>query len=315
MGRLDLAGLLPPVPTPFDRAGELDPDALARNLGRWDHHPFAGYVVLGSNGEAPLLEEAERARLWAAARAAIPPGRLLVAGAGAESTRATVARCRAAAREGADAALVVTPCFYGGAMTPDRLVAHYHAVAEASPIPVIAYTVPRNTHLDLDAATVERIAVHPNVVGLKDSSGNVAKLADVVRRCGPGFQVLVGTGGALLPALAVGAVGAIAALACVAPAECHQLVGHVRAGRLAEAGELQRRLVPVNEAVTSRFGVAGLKAALELLGFDGGPVRAPLGDLVPAAREELRRVLEAAGLELGRTRGVEERGRGGSTQG
>jgi 4-hydroxy-2-oxoglutarate aldolase len=301
MGRLDLAGLLPPIPTPFDRSGELDLAALSRNLQRWSHFTFTGFVVLGSNGEAPLLDEGERARLWVAARAAIPAGRLMVAGTGAESTRATIARCAVAADAGADAALVVTPCFYGGAMTPDRLVAHYHAVAGASPIPVIAYTVPRNTHLDLDAATVERIAVHPNVVGLKDSSGNVTKLADVVRRCGAGFQVLVGTGGALLPALAVGAVGAIAALACVAPAPTLELVGHVRAGRLAEAGELQRRLVPVNEAVTSRFGVAGLKAALEMLGYEGGPLRAPLGDLAPAAREELQRILQTAGLELHRS--------------
>ncbi len=296
MMRVDLAGLMPPIPTPFRRSGELDLSALRSNLERWNRFALRGFVVLGSNGEAPLLEDDERAALWAAARAAIPPGRLLVAGAGAESTRATVARCRTAADAGADAVLVVTPHFYGGAMTPDRLVAHYHAVAEASPVPVIAYTVPRNTHLDLDAATVERIAGHPNLVGLKDSSGNVAKLADVVRRCGPGFQVLVGSGGVLLPALVVGAVGAIAALACVAPQATLDLAEHVRCARLAEAGALQARLVPVNEAVTTRFGVAGLKAALEMLGFEGGPVRAPLGDLGPAAREELRLVLEEAGL-------------------
>lgn len=293
-----LTGLLPPLPTPFRADGEPDLAVLARNVERWNAHALAGYVVLGSNGEAPLLDDSERRRLVEAVRSAAPADRRVVAGAGAESTRRTVALVRDAAATGADAVLVVTPHYYGGAMTPDRLVRHYHEVADASPVPVIAYNVPRNTHLDMDAATIARIAEHPNVVGVKDSSGNVAKLADLVRRCRTDFSVLTGAGGVLLPALAVGAVGGIVALALVAPRECLELVDLVRAGELARAAELQRRLVPVNEAVTVRFGVPGLKAALDLLGLEGGPVRAPLGDLGPDERAELRRVLEDAGLTI-----------------
>jgi len=293
-----LTGLLPPLPTPFRADGELDLAVLARNVERWNAHALAGYVVLGSNGEAPLLDDSERRRLVEAVRSAAPADRRVVAGAGAESTRRTVALVRDAAATGADAVLVVTPHYYGGAMTPDRLVRHYHEVADASPVPVIAYNVPRNTHLDMDAATIARIAEHPNVVGVKDSSGNVAKLADLVRRCRTDFSVLTGAGGVLLPALAVGAVGGIVALALVAPRECLELVDLVGAGELARAAELQRRLVPVNEAVTVRFGVPGLKAALDLLGLEGGPVRAPLGDLGPGERAELRRVLEDAGLTI-----------------
>ncbi len=293
-----LAGLIPPLPTPFGTDGEIDLAALGRNVQRWNAHALAGYVVLGSNGEAPLLDDDERVRLVEAVRAAVPADRRIVVGAGAESTRRTVALARAAAGAGADAVLVVTPCYYGGAMTPDRLVSHFHAVAEASPVPVIAYNVPRNTHLDMDAATVARIAEHPNLVGLKDSSGNVAKLADVVRRCRRDFAVLVGSGGVLLPALTMGAVGGIVALALVAPRECLEIVSLTAQGEVARAAEIQRRLVPVNEAVTARFGVAGLKAALELLGWEGGRVRPPLGDLPPQLRQELRATLVEAGLQV-----------------
>jgi len=294
--RAALTGLMPPLPTPFGTDGEIDIGALERNIERWNAHALSGYVVLGSNGEAPLLDDDERVRLIETVRTAVPGDRRVVAGAGAESTRRSVALAHAAAAAGADAVLVITPHYYSGAMTPDRLVRHFHDVAEASPIPVIAYNVPRNTHLDIDAATVARLAEHPNLVGLKDSSGNVAKLADVVRRCRGDFAVLVGSGGVLLPALTVGAVGGIVALALVAPRECVELVALSARGEVARAAEIQRRLVPVNEAVTVRFGVAGLKVALDMLGWEGGHVRAPLGDLHPEARAELRATLVEAGL-------------------
>ncbi len=289
-------GLMPPLPTPFGDDGEIDLAVLGRNLERWNVHALSGYVVLGSNGEAPLLDDHERVRLVEAVRAAVPGDRRLVAGAGAESTRRTIVLARAAASAGADAVLVVTPHYYGGAMTPDLLVRHFHEVAEASPVPVIAYNVPRNTHLDMDVATIARLAGHPNLVGLKDSSGNVAKLADVVRRCRGDFAVLVGSGGVLLPALTVGAVGGIVALALVAPRECLEIVSLVGRGDIARAADIQRRLVPVNDAVTVRYGVAGLKAALELLGWEGGRVRPPLGDLSAEARAALKATLVEADL-------------------
>ncbi len=160
-------------------------------------------------------------------------------------------------------------------MTPDALVRHYHQVADASPIPIILYNVPKATHLDMDATTIARGAQHPNVLGVKESSGNVVKLADIVRQCRPDFQVLAGTAGFFFPALAVGAVGGVLALANIAPQHCIDIHHLFRAGRWAEAAELQRRMIPVNAAVTARYDIAGLKAALDMLGYYGGPVRSP----------------------------------------
>jgi 4-hydroxy-2-oxoglutarate aldolase len=223
----------------------------------------------------------------------------MIAGTGCESTRETIALTRQAAQVGADAALVLTPHYYGSKMTPDCLVRHYQAVADASPIPILLYNVPGFTHVDVDAATIARAAHHPNVAGIKDSGGNLAKLADVVRLTGPDFQVLAGSAGFFLAGLAVGAVGGVLALANVAPQECIGIYRLFKAGQWDEAAELQRRMVPVNAAVTARFGVAGLKAAMDMLGYYGGPVRSPLLDLTGAERQALHGVLVDGGLVTG----------------
>jgi 4-hydroxy-2-oxoglutarate aldolase len=291
---LSLRGVFPPIPTPFDRAGEVDERVLASNLARWDGYDLAGYVVLGSNGEAVYLSQAEKVRVLQVARAAIPAGKLLIAGTGCESTRQTIELTRQAAEIGADAALVVTPHFF--TVTPEGLVRHYAAVADASPLPVIVYNVPKFTHLDLDAATIARIAAHPNVVGLKDSGGNITKLGDTVRQAGAGFQVLAGSAGFFFAALALGAVGGVLALANIAPQACIDIYRLFRAGEWARAAELQRLMIPVNAAVTARYGVAGLKAAMDMLGYRGGPVRSPLLDLGADDRQALREILAAGGL-------------------
>lgn len=288
---ISLSGVFPPITTPFDAAGNVNYDALVANLERWNAYDLAGYVVLGSNGEAPYLSGDEKAHILAACREAIPSGKVLIAGTGCESTRATIALTRLAAEAGADTALVVTPHYYGPKMTPDALVRHYHQVADASPIPIILYNVPKATHLDMDAATIARGAQHPNVIGVKESSGNVVKLADIVRLCGPDFQVLAGTAGFFFPSLAVGAVGGVLALANIAPQQCIDLHRLHAAGRWAEAAGLQRRMIPVNAAVTARYDIAGLKAALDMLGYYGGPVRSPLLDLTGADRDALRAIL------------------------
>jgi 4-hydroxy-2-oxoglutarate aldolase len=293
---LNLSGIMPPIPTPFDGAGNIEHQALTDNIARWNAYDLAGYVVLGSNGEAAYHTDEEKVRIWETARRATPAGKLMIAGSGCESTRHTIALTRRAADVGADGALLVTPHYYSGKMTADALVHHFHAVADASPIPVALYNVPKFTHVDMDAATVARAAEHPNVVGLKDSGGNVAKLADIVRLTDPGFQVLAGSASFLFPALTLGAVGGVVALANVAPQQALDIQSLTREGRWEEAAELQRRMVPVNAAVTSRFGIAGLKAALDMLGFYGGPVRSPLRDLVETDRQTLRDVLTAGGL-------------------
>ena len=293
---ISLSGVFPPITTPFDAGGNVAYDALVANLERWNAYDLAGYVVLGSNGEAPFLTADEKASILTLCREAIPSGKLLIAGTGSESTRATIALTNFAAEAGADAALVVTPHYYGPKMTPDALVRHYHQVADASPIPIILYNVPKATHLDMDATTIARGAQHPNVLGVKESSGNVVKLADIVRQCRPGFQVLAGTAGFFFPALAVGAVGGVLALANIAPQHCIDIHHLHRSGYWAEAAELQRRMIPVNAAVTARYDIAGLKAALDMLGYYGGPVRSPLLDLTDSDRDALRAILIDGGI-------------------
>jgi len=293
---LSLRGVFPPIPTPFDAGGDLALEALVDNLERWNAYDLAGYVVLGSNGEAVYLSQREKLEVWEAARGAIPQDKVMVAGTGCESTRGTIGLTRAAAQAGADVGLVVTPNYFDGKMTPEGLAHHYEAVADASPIPIVLYNVPKFTHVDLDADTIARAARHPNIIGIKDSGGNVAKLADVVRLTGPDFQVLAGSAGFFFAGLALGAVGGVLALANVAPREAIDIQRLFEAGRWYEAAELQRRMIPVNAAVTARFGIAGLKAALDMLGYYGGPVRSPLVDLSEEERQALRDVLVEGGL-------------------
>ena len=182
---ISLKGVFPPIPTTFDHQDRVDLGALADNLGRWNQYDLAGYVVLGSNGEPVYVNEEEKLRVWQAARAAIPPDKLMIAGTGCESTGETIRLTKLAATAGADAALVVTPHYYSGLMTPESLLHHYRAVADSSPIPVLLYNVPKFTNVDLDAATVAEASSHPNLTGLKDSGGNIAKLGDFVRLVSP----------------------------------------------------------------------------------------------------------------------------------
>jgi len=293
---ISLRGVFPPIPTPFDGEGGLDLAALADNLERWNEHGLAGYVVLGSNGEPVYVDEQEKIEVWQAARAVIPDDKLMIAGTGCESTQETIHLTRLAADAGADAALVVTPHYYSGQMTRESLLHHYRAVADASPIPVLLYNVPKFTNVDIDAATVAEASSHPNLIGIKDSSGNIAKLGDFIRLASPGFQVLVGAGSVFFAGLALGAVGGILALANVAPQGCVEILRLYEGGQWDQAAELQRRLLPVNAAVTARFGIPGLKAALDLLGYYGGPVRSPLLDLGAAERETVMGILAEAGL-------------------
>ena len=289
---ISLKGIMPPIPTPFDAAGEVHVGALVENLERWNQYDLRGYVVLGSNGEGVYLDEAEKVRVWETARRAIPADKLLVAGTGAESTRQTIAITLQAADAGADAALVVTPHYYGPKMTPDSLVQHYVKVADASPIPILIYNVPKFTNVNMDAGAVARAAEHPNIAGIKDTSGNITQLADTVRVVGPDFQVLAGAASFLLAGLTVGAVGGILALANIAPQKGLEITRLFEAGARDEAAELQRRMIPVNSAVTARFGIAGLKAALDMLGYYGGPVRSPLLGLTEGERQTLREILQ-----------------------
>ena len=293
---VSLKGVFPPIPTPFDAEGEVAHQALAENLERWNQYDLAGYVVLGSNGEAVYLTEEEKVGVWKTARAAIPSTKLMIAGAGCESTAQTIALTRKAADAGADAVLLVTPHYYAGKMTRASLLHHYQSVAETSPVPVMIYNVPKFTNVDVDAVTVAQASRHPNIIGVKDSSGNIAKLADIVRLASPGFQVLAGTGGFFFAGLSLGAVGGILALANVAPEESISIQRLYDTGQWSEAAELQRRMLPVNAAVTAVYGIPGLKAALDMLGYYGGPVRSPLLSVSDDDRQKVQRILTDAGI-------------------
>jgi 4-hydroxy-2-oxoglutarate aldolase len=253
-------------------------------------------VVLGSNGEAAYLSDEECLQVLATAREVIPASKTMVAGTGRESTRATIRATREAANIGADAALLVTPHYFGGQMSSTALIDHYSAVAAESPIPTVLYNVPKFTHVDIDADAVARLSEVPNIIGIKDSSGNIAKLADIVRLSRPGFQVLVGTASVFFAGLALGAVGGVLALANVAPDLAVEIYDLHQSGRWDEAAGLQRRVLPVNRAITARFGIAGLKSALDMLGYYGGAVRSPLQPLGKGESEALMAILSAGGL-------------------
>ncbi|HEY6409827.1 MAG TPA: dihydrodipicolinate synthase family protein [Ktedonobacteraceae bacterium] len=257
---------------------------------------------MGSNGEAVHLASDERAEVIRAAREAAGSEALIIAGCGEQSTRATLRNCEQAARCGADVALVLPPFYYKGRMDRHALLAHYRVVADSSPLPLVIYNMPANTAgLDLDAAIIMALAGHQNIIGVKDSAGNMAKLAQIVATTceadgGAGgshhFSVFAGSAGYLLPALVVGAVGAVAALANIFPREVCRVLELYEEGRMEEARRLQARLVAANTAVTATYNVAGLKAALELTAGYGGTPRSPLHPLSEEERIHLARILD-----------------------
>ncbi|MCB0639736.1 MAG: dihydrodipicolinate synthase family protein [Lewinella sp.] len=284
---ISLQGIFPPLLTPFQENEDLALDQLQANIRYLSQYGLAGFLILGSNGELVHLTEGEKEAVYAAAREAIPSDKLMLAGTGGQATRETIRLTRMAAGAGADAALVLNPYYYKGMMTREALVAHYRAVADASPIPVIVYNMPANSGLDMDAATIVQIAEHENIIGLKDSGGNIVKMGAIKRMAKPGFQILAGSASFLLPALSVGAIGGILALANIGPAQCISVYENFLGGNLAEAQATQLELIPINLAVTSQWGVPALKAAMDHLGLYGGPGRRPLRPLEEGIREQL----------------------------
>jgi 4-hydroxy-2-oxoglutarate aldolase len=293
---LSLRGIFPPIPTPFRRDESLDLQNLRANLSSWNDQPLAGYVLAGSNGEAVALSFEERFELVAAAREAIPKDRLLIAGAGAESTRQTIALAEGMKQEGADAVIVVTPSYYGPRLDESAFLDHYLRVADVSKLPVILYNVPVYTNLDLPASVVHELANHENIIGIKESGGSVAKIDSMVNGTPDDFQVLSGSASFLLAALVVGAVGVVPALGCLAAEQISGLIMAYESGDVLSARAIQAKLVAPNEAVTSRFGIAGLKAGLDRIGFYGGPVRTPLQPISSEERAMLENILAEAEL-------------------
>jgi len=291
MNPMKLAGVFAPIPTPFDRDDQVDTTRLRAALSRWIARPLTGVIVLGSNGEAVLMDDFEADRVIVAAREVVPSGRPFIVGTGRESTQGAIRACKRAAEHGADAVLVRTPGFFKAQMTTDVFVRHYTAVADASPVPVLLYNFTALTGVNLLPAAVSRLATHPNIVGMKESGGDVAQIADLVSGSPDDFQVLAGTTSTFYAALCVGAAGGILAPACVVPDACMRLFELTRDGRHAEAMMLQRQLVPLARLLGPTYGVPGLKAALNLIGYDVGIPRPPLAPLPDSAVTQLRDVL------------------------
>ena len=272
---VNLQGIVPPLVTPFRDDGRLDLRAFEANLEAYAAHDLAGYLVLGSNGEAASLEEDEKLALVGVARAQAG-SRLLLAGTGLESTRGTIALTKKAADRGADAALVLTPSYYKARMTPEALRRHFEAVAEASPIPVLIYSVPAFTGLVWPWSLTPLLAAHPRIAGMKESSGDIGLLGRIVASVPQSFRVACGSAPVLYPALCMGASAGIVAAACCAPGPMVALYQAFRDGDHPCARRLQEAITPLATAVTATHGVAGLKRAMGLAGFSGGAVRTPL---------------------------------------
>ncbi len=288
-----LAGVLAPITTPFDSTtGDVAPVHLRQNVSRLVAAGLDGVVVAGSTGEAALLDVEEQRRMVGWVREVLPDQRWLLVGTGAESTRQAVLLTRAAAAEGADAVLVRPPGYFSAAVSPASLADYYRAVADASSVPVLLYHVPKYTHLPIAAGLVRQLAAHPNIVGIKDSSGDVKNLA-AFRDAAPRWSVFVGGGSLLYAALELGCEGGILAVACFAAALCAEIFAAFRAGDRARAGRLQERLAPLDREVVGKLGPGGVKAAMDAVGLYGGPVRAPLAPVVAADRERVARLVAA----------------------
>ncbi|GFO37986.1 4-hydroxy-tetrahydrodipicolinate synthase [Plakobranchus ocellatus] len=277
---LDISGIYPPICTPYNHDESITFDKLEYNMKKWNQIPFKGYVVQGSNAEWCFQSWDERVQVVRETARLAAPGRVIMAGSGCESTRDTIRMCKDMSEAGAHALLVVNPFYFKDNMTSDALVAHFTAVADHSPLPIVMYNVPRNTGVDIPVDAVVKLAQHHNIIGIKDSGGDITRIASIVfATASSDFQVLAGSAGFLLAAYNVGCVGGICALANVLGEETCRLADLAQSNDLKAAMDLQLRLVGPNSCVTKRFGVPGLKTSMEWFGYYGGPPRSPLQSL------------------------------------
>ena len=282
-----MKGVFAPIPTPFDAAtGDIAPRQFRDNIARLLGEGVNGIVVSGSTGEAPLLEPDEQRALVAAAREAMTNGARLIAGTGAESTRQTIAATKAAGAAGADAVLVRPPGYFGAAHTPAALVTHFRAVADASPVPVLLYNIPKYTHLPLPPALLQQLVGHERIIGIKDSSGDLKNLA-AYREAVPGWIILAGSASLLYSGLELGCQGGIIGVACFAPRLCVNIVSAFATGDRETAGRIQERVGPLDKEIVGKLGPAGVKAAMDAVGLYGGPVRPPLAPVSASDRERV----------------------------
>jgi 4-hydroxy-2-oxoglutarate aldolase len=284
---MKLSGVMPPITTPF-RDGKLAPDKLKYNFQKWNKTGLSGYLILGSNGEAVYLNEREKIKVIRISRESIPTSKIMMVGTGMESTGETIRFTNQVAKMGADCALVVTPSYFKGSMKPQILYDHFIAVAESSRIGILIYNVPQFTGINLEPELVGKLSEHPNIDGIKDSSGNIGQLSEIIHLSKKGFAVFVGSAPVFFPALCVGAAGGILAVANAVPQECVQIQNLFNKRKMNEARTLQSRLTPLAKAVTTKYGIGGLKMAMDLTGYFGGNPRSPLKRPGKEVEEELK---------------------------
>jgi 4-hydroxy-2-oxoglutarate aldolase len=286
---MEFSGIFAALTTPFAEDGSVSLAGLKHNIQRYNGTDMAGYVAIGSTGESVLLTRSEVEGVLTTVKEAAGKEKKLIAGTGAESTAETIERTKRAAELGYQVALVKTPYYYKPSYKPDVLIAHYRRVADASPIPVMLYSVPQFTGIALEAPEVAVLAQHPNIIGIKDSSGNVQRVAEMIAATPASFQVLVGAAATIYPSLALGARGCILALACALPEKCVALFELVRKGQHEKARELQTMLATASKMIVSEGGIAGVKFAMDQRGYRGGDPRLPL---LPLHHEQKKRLTE-----------------------
>jgi 4-hydroxy-2-oxoglutarate aldolase len=291
---INLRGVLLPITTPFSSREELDTEGLVSNLERWNDTGISGYVILGSTGERVNLDESEYLRVIETARRVVPEKLTFIAGAGQQSTRSTITEIERAAAAGAQAVLVITPSFYKSAITQETLIEFYRAVADAAPVPVILYSMPDLTGIKIEPETAARLSEHENIIGMKDSSADIVKFTETVRRVPDDFAMMIGNGTVFSEALQAGARGGILAVGCAAPKLCTEIYEAVQRGDTDRARALQGWLTPLARAVTKTYGIGGLKTAMDLSGLVGGAVRSPLRRPDESAGAEIARLLNQA---------------------
>jgi len=294
---MNLAGIYPPIVTPFLK-DDVAHHYLAENVEKLSKSGIKGLIVLGSNGENVYLSEEEKIDVVKTTIQSASKNMLIIVGSGCESTRETIYLTNRMAKMGAHAALIVTPFYYGSKMNDEALIKYYSTVADQVEIPILLYNVPKFTGINLSVEALSALSKHPNIIGIKDSSGNVNQLGQYLNQVNPDFNVLVGTAGALFGALTLGCKGGILALANILPKKCVEIFQLVQDGKIKEARELQLRMIPVNHAITTKYGISGLKYAMNLLGYKGGEVRSPLLATKYEEQEKIKEILMGAGIGI-----------------
>ncbi|MBP6333312.1 MAG: dihydrodipicolinate synthase family protein [Aminivibrio sp.] len=289
-------GIFAPIATAFDASGEVDYSTFAENTVSFGATKLSGLVVLGSNGEFTLLSHEEKVKLVETARNHLPAGKMVIAGTGCESFRETLQLTKECASVGADVALVVTPNYYKKDMNEAALEKFYTMLADASPIPVMIYNMPGNSGVNVPSSLTLKLAAHPNITGIKDSGGNIVQISEVLAKAPAGFSVFAGSGSYLLATLMLGGVGGTLAVANVVPDYCAGIQENFEKGDLEKARKMQLALLPLNAAVTSRFGIGGMKAAMDMVGFKGGLPRLPILPAGEETRKEIARILKELGI-------------------